>query len=64
MVVDLKTFSKREMHGLELYVCKTPNDEWARVKANHLLPQGETWHWLTRQMVQKISAVSVKTGKR
>ena len=63
MVVDLKTFSKKR-NGLELYVCKTPNDEWAWVKANHLLPQEEAWHWLTRQMVQTISAVSVKTGKR
>ena len=55
-------FEKR--NGLELYVCKTADDKWAWAKTNHLLPQGETWHWLTRQMVQKISAVSVKTRKR
>ena len=63
MVLDLKTFPKREM-GKSCIICKTPDNEWTWVKANHLSPQEEDWHWLTRQMVQKISVVLEKTGKR
>ena len=37
---------------------KTPDNEWVWVKTNHLPPQEEAWHWLTRQMVQQMSVVS------
>ena len=60
MVPDLKTSQKREI-GKSCIICKTPDNEWAWVKTNHLPPQKEAWHWLTRQTVQIISVVSVKT---
>ena len=33
-------------------------------KTNHLLPQEEAWHWLTRQIIQKISDLFGKNGKK
>ena len=55
MLPDLKTSPKREI-GKSCIICKTPDNEWA-----HLPPQKEAWHWLTRQTVQIISVVLVKT---
>ena len=61
MVLDLKT--KRGM-GKSCTICKTPDNEWAWVETDHLPPYEQAWHWLTRQMVQRISVVLVKKAKR
>ena len=62
MVLDMKTFPKREV-GQSCTICKTPDDEWAWVKTNHLAPQEEAWHWLTKQMVQNFGRFG-KSGKK
>ena len=61
MVLDLKT--KRGM-GKSCTICKTPDNEWAWVETDHLPPYEQAWHWLTRQMLQRISVVLVKKAKR
>ena len=60
MVLDLKT--KRGM-GKSCTICKTPDKEWAWVETDHLPPYEPAWHWLTRQMVQRISVVLGKKAK-
>ena len=62
MVLRNENVSEKR-NGLELYICKTPDNERAWVKTNHLLPQEEAWHWLTRQIVQKISGLFGENGK-
>ena len=61
MVLDLKT--KRGM-GKSCTICKTPDKECAWVETDHLPPYEQAWHWLTRQMVQRISVVLGKKAKR
>ena len=64
MVLVLKTFAKREMCW-SCTICKTPDNVWPLVKTNHPPPQKEAWHWSNQTiMVQKISVVSVKSGKK
>ena len=63
MVLRMKTFPKKGM-GQSCTICKRPDNEWTWFKTNHLLPQEEAWHWLTRQMVQKISGLFGENGKK
>ena len=59
----LKNVSEKS-NGLELYRMQNTITLLGKTAIFHLPPQDEAWHWLTRQMVRKISVVSVKTWKR
>ena len=63
MVLRIENVSEKG-NGLELYNLQNTDNEWAWVKTNHLLPQEEAWHWLTRKMVQKNSGLLGENGKK